>query len=211
MPSSPKRQIVAVADGEGNCDVHSDERRPTGIYRTGSPRDYLLGAALLIVAAWFAHHFLHDVKFHRVDRPIMAVISALTFGGIGVFMIMRGGVRALVIGGDRLCVREWTGLSRCFPIDSLRRVTWSYRYAGGLWGRYDQGRAWLELEFADERGATGRAVVDYAGRARHREMEQFTREVAERANLHRDPRGDPVHSTELPSAEVIWSRRRATR
>jgi hypothetical protein len=190
--------------------MHSDERRPTGTYRTGSPRDYLLGAALLIVAAWFAHQFLHDVKFHRVDRPIMATISALTFGGIGLFMIMRGGVRGLILGSDRLCIRDWTGRSRCFPIDSLRRLTWSYRYAGGLWGRYDQGRAWLELEFSDERGTPGRAVVDYAGRARHPEIEEFTCKVADRANLRWEPRGDPVHSTELPSAEVIWSRRRAT-
>jgi len=183
---------------------HSDAR----VYHTGSPRDYLLGVALLGVAAWFVYEFINAEKFHVIDRPIMATIAGLTFGTMGVFVILRGGVRALILDPARLCIRDWSGRSRCFALDRLTRVTWSYRYAGGLWARYDQGRAWLEFEFAREGGGHTVAVVDYAGRSRHRAIERFTRRLADRTALRWDPGSDPVEAADLPGAEIVWKRRR---
>jgi hypothetical protein len=179
------------------------------VYHIGSPRDYLLGVALLIVAAWFTWEFAHADHLRPIDRPILATVSALTFGGMGAFVILRGGVRALILRDDRVCVRSWIGLSRCLPVDRLRRVVWSYRYAGGLLTRYDQGRAWLELEFHDPRQGRTVVVVDYAGRSRHREVEAFARELASRAGLSWDADSHPVDSTDLPAREIIWERRRS--
>jgi len=179
-------------------------------YRTGSPRDYLLGAALFVIAAWFAYEFLGAEHLRDIDRPIMATISALTFGGLGLAAIMRAAVSAIILSDDRVCVRRWTGLSRCFPVERLTRVVWSYRYAGGL-GQYDQGRAWLELQFHDARGERDVAVVDYAGRSRHAEIEQLARDLAAHAGLSWDARSDPLSATDLPGAEIIWERRRGAR
>ncbi|MGI5819844.1 MAG: hypothetical protein ACOX9R_17310 [Armatimonadota bacterium] len=188
--------------------MHSEEDARARIYRTGPPRDRFLGVALLVVATWFAYQFIHADHLRPVDRPIMAAISALTFGGMGLFAILRGEIRALILDRDRLCIRNWAGLSRCFPISRLRRVVWSYRYPDGRWGDYDRGRAWLELEFTDGRAGVRTAVVDYAGRARHGEIEQFTRQLAVQARLSTDPRGDSLDSTDLPAAEITLRRRR---
>ncbi|MFW5869208.1 MAG: hypothetical protein ACOCX2_15385, partial [Armatimonadota bacterium] len=119
------------------------------------------------------------------------------------------GVRALILDRDRLCIRDWAGLSRCFALERLTRVTWSYRYAGGLWGRYDQGRAWLEFEFAREHGKHEVAVVDYAARSRHAVIERFTDDLTDRAELSCSPAGDA--SAHLPAAEIIWTRRGGAR
>lgn len=181
------------------------------VYRIGSPRDYLLGIALFALAAWFAYEFVYAEHLRPIDRPIMAVISAITFGGMGIFVILRGGVRALIIGTDRVCIRNVIGLSRCFPLERITRVVWSYRYAGGLWAQYDQGRAWLEFEFRREDGGLGVAVVDYAGRARHADVEQFTGDLVSRAGLSWDATSHRVDTTDLPSREIVWERRRGAR
>lgn len=186
--------------------MRPDGDRPRRIYRTGSPRDYLAGAALLVVAAWFAWQFSGAEHLRDIDRPIMAAIAAATFGGLGIRAILRGGMPAVILSADRLCVRDWLALSRCFPLTHLVRMTWSYRYADGSWTGYHQGRAWLEFEFAGEDGALKVAVVDYAGRSRHAAVEQLVREVAECAELAWDPRSDPLESTDLPGAEVVWRR-----
>ena len=191
--------------------MRSHENRPAHIYRIGSPRDYLLGAGLLIAALWFAWEFLHAEHLHAVDRPIMAALAMLTFGGMGVVALLRGGMRAVIVEGDRVCIRAWTSLSRCFAMGGLRRVVWNYRYAEGMWARYDQGRAWVEFEFAEEGGDRTVVAVDYAGRARHPVIERLTRDLAERADLSWNPRGDPVEATDLPAAEVIWTLRCADR
>jgi hypothetical protein len=61
--------------------VRASEGPTHRVYRIGSPRDYLLGAALLIVAAWFTWEFAHADHLRSIDRPILATVSALTFGG----------------------------------------------------------------------------------------------------------------------------------
>jgi hypothetical protein len=190
--------------------VETAKDRPTRLFRTGSPRDYFIGAALLCVAAWFAYEFLGAEHLRPIDRPAMAIIATATFGGLGITCLLRGGMRAVILTNDRVCVREWTGFSRCFPLDRLKHVVWSYRYAGGIWGHYDHGMAWLELEFADN-GWRRVAVIDYAGRARHAQVEALTRELAARAGLSWDAGSDPLDATDLPAAEVIWERRRRSR
>lgn len=179
-------------------------------YRTGSPRDYILGLAMLALAAWVAWEFLNAQHLHAVDRPVMAIIAVLTFGGIGIAAIMRAALSAVVVGDERIRVREWTGISRCFPTQSLARVIWSYRYAGGL-GYYDHGRAWLEIQFHDAAGERDVAIVDYAGRSRHDEIEALTVDLVRRAGLSWDSRSDSMDATDLPAAEVIFERRRGVR
>jgi hypothetical protein len=176
-------------------------------YRTGSPRDYLLGLAMLALAAWVGWEFANAEHLHEIDRPIMALIAILTFGGIGVVAIMRAGLSAIIVSDERIRVREWTGVSRCFPTQRLARVIWSYRYAGGV-GSYDQGRAWLELQFHDAEGERDVAVVDYAGRSRHAAVEALTLDLARRAGLSWDSHSDSMDATDLPAAEVIFERRR---
>jgi len=83
---------------------------------------------------------------------------------------------------------------------------WSYRYAGGWWGHYDGGRAWLELQFDGDDGREV-SVIDYAGRARHQQIEKLVRELAARAGLSWDARSDPLEAAELPGAEIRWERR----
>ncbi len=189
--------------------MRTSEDQSARTFRTGSPRGYLIGAALIGVAAWTAGEFLGAEHLHPIDRPAMAIIAIATFGGLGVVSLLRASVEGIVLDGERICVREWTGLSRCFPLRQLTRVTWSYRYAAGIWGHYDHGRAWLEFEFFDQDTGHSVAVIDYAGRSRHAVVERLTRELVERAGLSWDSRGDKLEATDLPSAEIIWERRRA--
>ncbi len=178
------------------------------VYRTGSPKGYLVGGALLALAGWFVWEFLHSEYIGPVDRPVMAGIAALTVGGLAVHALLRGAIPVVILDGPTLRIRDWRGRTRVFDLDHLVRMTWSYRYAGGRWAGYDGGRAWLEFEFDDAPGRP--AVVDYAGQSRHACVEKLMLDVAARAGLHWDPKTDPLSSTDMPGADVTWRRRSAT-
>ena len=185
---------------------HGD--RSKRVYRTGSPKGYLIGGALLAVAGWTIWRFLHSEYIDPVNQPIMAGIAGATFGGLALHSILHGAIPAVILRGGAMRIRDWRGRTRTFDLDGLMRMTWSYRYAGGQWAGYDGGRAWLEFEFDDNPGRP--AVVDYAGQSRHACVEALMRDIVARADLHWDARTDPLSSTDMPGADVTWRRRSAT-
>lgn len=175
------------------------------VYRTGSPWDYLRGAIFVALAAGFAWAHAHNSLLRPEDRSIMAGIAALTFGGTGLALLLRALVPRVVLDRDRICVRRGLFDLRCFPLDRIRRVTWSYAYSSGFLDRIDGKHAWLELEVLDERSLRQRVLIQYGGRARHEAMTALVMEMVTRAGLqwYDGMRPDPPTPHE---GEIYWER-----
>jgi len=178
---------------------------PLLVYRTGTPRDYLRGGVLVALAIGVTYAHARNSYLRPEDRSLMAIIAALTFGGAGLFLLLRAAVPRVTLDCDRVCVRRGLFDVRCAPLDRIRRITWSYVYSSGFLDRIDGGRAWIELEVLDEHSLRRRLLIEYGGRARHRAMAALVAELVTRAGVHWSdgvgPDQPPPHE-----GEIYWER-----
>lgn len=175
------------------------------IYHTGSSRGYLRGAAFVALAIAVTWGHARNPLLRPDDRPLMAGIAALTFGGAGLLLILHAAVPRVTLYRERICVRRGLFEVRCTPLDRIRRITWSYVYSSGFLDRIDGGRAWIELEVLNEHGLRRRLLIEYGGRARHRAMAALVAELVARTGLHWSdgvgPDQPPPHE-----GEIYWER-----
>ncbi|MGD9495711.1 MAG: hypothetical protein AB7Y46_05310 [Armatimonadota bacterium] len=174
-------------------------------FRTGSPVGYAWGAAVLLGAAATAWAQARNPLLRAEDRLAMALISALTFGPIGLYGILAAAIPQVTVESDRVIVRYWYFARRCILIRRIRRITWSYQYLCLFLDRIDGRRAWVELDYLQDDGRRRLLVISYGGKWRHHEMARLVQVLAAAAGLRRSER-DSTGLGAATEGEVIWER-----
>ncbi len=129
----------------------ADERQ---VYRTGAPTRFVLGLLLLAATLWLVLVYRGGPNMRPEDHWLFTGAVCIALLPAGVHLLLSAWVSTVILGGERLCVRDWAFARRCIPLEHIRGLKWSYRYGPRIFNKFDQGFASLEIEVV---GETGRA------------------------------------------------------